>query len=162
MRWIKTVWWENAISIYRDIFDDNLRQFSLRFRNFRSNIICDLMHVSLIWSYTAISYQSIFLLIVNQWCLLRRISVRCQSRLIMMKIWFVLIKNLRDSFWVATYEILNADSCCLKNWAYKNFLAFLKLWTILTFYDSVFLMIDRFVCFCWTIRLDSLSDNLMR
>jgi hypothetical protein len=145
MRWIKIVWWKNAISIYRNIFDNNLRQFSLRFRNFRSSIICDLMNVSLIWFYTAISYWSIFLSIVNQWCFLRRISVHRQSRLIMMKIWFVLIKNLRNSFLAAMYEILNADSCRLKDRIYTNFFASSKFWTIFNILWFNFLD-DRSIC----------------
>ncbi len=55
MRWIETVLRKNANSIYRNIFDDNLLRFLLRFRNFRSNITFDLPNVSLIWSYIAVS-----------------------------------------------------------------------------------------------------------
>ncbi len=161
MRWIMIVWWENAISTYENIFDDNRLLFLLHDRSFRLSIIFDLKNVSLIASCTALACWMFCLLRVSRRCLRRRISVRRQSSLMMMKALSVSKENRRDSFSAVRYETLNEYLFHQIDRAYMILLFFLKFWMIRAFYDSVSSRIDRFECFSWIIKLDHQFDNRM-
>jgi hypothetical protein len=147
MKWIKTVRWKHANSTYRDNVDDNFLKFLLHFQNFRSSIICDSMSVLFSEFYTVNAYWKLFLLHVNQLYLQRQILSRRRWLSMMIKKLFNRIWNSENSFAVMRCEISSEYSFRSKDRACMNCSFFSKFWKILTFYDRVFLMIDRFEYF---------------